>query len=1053
MSIHATDIPDPAWQPLIASRKAVLWLGPSVRQVFEDDPTTAASLLARSWHSVYFDALHPEPTLLETASNLPSLEPLTLRVVDSDPDDDHLASNRIPLYVVPASETADPQQLLIRLKMFSRIPNAATVIVLTVDSVSDLPSLQQALQVTKAVREVVVVCEAAPGVELASSRCVHWNASFAQLEQLVATVGAPIDAIRREATILVESQEGRQVVDLSGKIDQSYPILDRFALIPADDVQREIQPTEDLVRDLLISPTESWAPYAAGIPFTRHHSVLADLRRVLRRLKDRGAEASCTCWIDAEQASGVTTLLRMVMFDLARDGVPILLAKPNITKFDFQQIVTFLRTTSEALEEIRGTRGQLAWLIAFDAEHTARHDDFIIGLANGLQKLNHAVAVVAVRPKSPVAGDVAVQAIGKNHTLGSPLANVLSLEEATRFGEHINQFLPPHQHRRRDEWTEFARESERLTGEGRQSLFWLALRFWLLRLPGSDVPLRQWLATTLRSSVSDSNDSLMAVLLVAAFSRHRLALPSRLLTPEERKSLDVRHNESLGAMGFRELWTHRHGSYAFAHPMIAEEIERICAGDATILSSIDISRCAGLLDFELSVFERLLKRESTGLPEVLPIIEELAVSALRVDPREAPQNYAARDRIVLLLESVPDSVFDGSQVFLHHLAKARRHLAADPPYSEFWSRPSTIRDQLGLAESHLQEALNTVAPEDEDRREKPLNLHVSLALTYDVRSRFERDQGDLDESTRFAELAQSHYGKAQAYDPDNTYVLENYARFKLRKAREEPDAANKLERIVDAVSLLQWELAVDDRKHREAAIYDTLAQAFVMLDEKVGITRLESLCQTGSEAAAVALARLLAMPDRFEGVTELEPDPTRAIELLKSVPSKQVTWRSRFLLYLLLSRDTPFAFDERLAVLNELDAIAEFPWPLQTKLEYGVLLYQMGAEGRMHGQQVFHEVRDTMSDRSSVLTVPPELRFLADVRHGFQKPLKTSLRVTKTSDVGRNYWGIPEQWGNLEIPFRPYRFPQGRIRKRDDLDCLIQFTSFGPQAVPPTETK
>jgi hypothetical protein len=1053
MTIHTTDHPDPAWQPLIASRKVVLWIGASVSRVLEIDSSKAASVLARSWHSVYFDDLHPKPMLLETASQLTSLNPLTLRVVKTDPDDVHLASNRIPLYLVPPNQIENPQQLLIRLKMFARIPNASTVIALTINPASDMPSLQQALQVTQAVREVVIVSEVLPEGEYAATRCVHWNASLDKLDHLVANVGAPIDVIRREASILIESQDGKRVVDLSRAIDHSYPILDRFALIPADDMLREIQPTENLVRDLLVSPTGSWAPYSAGIPFRRHDSILADLRRILRRLTDRGAEASCTCWIDAEQASGITTLLRMMLFDLARDGLPILIAKPNCSKFDFHQIATFLRTTSEPLEKIRGTRGQLVWIIAFDAEHTARHDDFIIGLANGLRKLNHAVAVVAVRPRSPVAGDVAVEAIGNNHTLGSPLANVLELDEAIRFGEHINQFLPPHQHRHRIEWTEFANESERLTGEGKQSLFWLALRFWLLRLPGSDVPLRQWLSVTLRDCICDSDDRLLAVLYVASLSRHRLALPARLLTVKERAALDDPSNEFLRALGLRELWMHQHGSYAFAHPLIAEEIERICAGDAVMLSKIHISRCAGLLDFELSVLERLLKRESAGLPEVVPVIEDLAVSALRVDPREAPQNYAARDRIVLLLESVPDSVFDGSPVFLHHLAKARRHVAADPPYTDYWAAPSTIREQLELAESHLLEALNAVVPAEEDRQEKPLNLNVSLALTYDVRSRFEHEQGDLDASVHFAEEAQRAYGKAQAYDPDNTYVLENYARFKLRKAREEHEPTNKLELIVDAVSLLQWELAVDDSKRREAAVYDTLAHAFVMLDENVGITRLESLCQTGSEAAAVALARVLAMPDRFEGVTKLDPNPKRAIELLQSVPSDNVTWRSRFLLYLLVSRESPFAFDERLAVLDELDAIAEFPWPLQTKLEHGVLLYQMGAESRTRGQKVFQQVRDTMSDRSSVLTVPHEMRFLADVRHGFQKPLKTSLRVTRTSEIGRNYWGIPEQWGNLEIPFRPYRFPQGRIRKRDDLDCLIQFTSFGPQAVPPTEAE
>ena len=182
----------------------------------------------------------------------------------------------------------------------------------------------------------------------------------------------------------------------------------------------------------------------------------------------------------------------------------------------------------------------------------------------------------------------------------------------------------------------------------------------------------------------------------------------------------------------------------------------------------------------------------------------------------------------------------------------------------------------------------------------------------------------------------------------------------------------------------------------------------------------------------------------------LEPDLAQAIRLLKDLPPEEVTWRSRLLLYRLVSTRSPHAFGDRLETLDELAAMADFPWPLQTKLEHGILLYQMGLHQR--GRAVYRDVRDLLPHRGAGLRIPPELRFLADPRSDFRSPLQTSLVVTNSTQVGRNYYGIPMGWGSVAIPFRPYLFGRANIRNRDDLDCLIQFTSFGPSAVPPTET-
>ena len=106
-------------------------------------------------------------------------------------------------------------------------------------------------------------------------------------------------------------------------------------------------------------------------------------------------------------------------------------------------------------------------------------------------------------------------------------------------------------------------------------------------------------------------------------------------------------------------------------------------------------------------------------------MEDLVTSVLRVDQREAPRNWQVRDQIVSLLEYAPSTLWDNSLVFNHHMAKARRNLAAFPPSPE-WTTEMR-REQLELAENHLEDALYYLKPADEERRESPLNLHVSLA--------------------------------------------------------------------------------------------------------------------------------------------------------------------------------------------------------------------------------------------------------------------------------------------------------------------------------------
>ena len=1051
MTYFETENPDPSWLSTIADRKAVLWISKSASDALAADAALGASLFARSWHSIYLDAKGLTDSV-DAASTVPTLGSLKIRSIDGDPDDaGELASNRLPIYVLPEADPADdPRGFATRLKMFARLPRQATMFIVTEDPGADLASVRQATRTTpEGIREAVVVSARSPELALAADRLVHWKTSAEVLHRWLDQQAATRSK-DGEAAVRIHTTTGVQTVDFSGAIDPSYPITERFFLLPARKVLAEVRGDETLVRSLLESSSFSIEPYAAGVVFHRTYDAEKDARKALRRFEDRGHDATSTAWIDAEQASGATTALRDLAYKLAREGFPVLLARPEIMSFDFQQISAFLRSASRiASEQTTGRLGEYPWVLLFDAEHTTRSSEFLSGLASGLRKREQAALVVAVRPVLSSAGAGRYSAAGPSCVLGNRFRNVVARGEAEQFGQHLNRFLPSHRQRRPEEWVRFCQESEHLTGDGKQSLFWLAVRFWLFRMPDAEQPLRRWLLQQIEASISNSPARTFAALVVAVLSRHRLTCPLRLLTEEEEAELAPLLKDKAQPLGLQELWGALRGSVAFPHPLIAEELLRVCASSPDMLQEAGVSQCAGVFDLELSVLEQVIPRKRIGLPEVIPVLEELVTTALRVDPRAAPQNYQSRERIVMMLERAPDSVFDQSQVFLHHLAISRRHLAADPPAAEFWQADAAVREQLELAEEHLNSAIHDVKIKDEERRETPLNLHVSLALTYSVRAELEWRTGNTEKSDQFIDQAHQQYQQAQALDPDNTYVLENFARLKLRQARETTDESARLNLIVDAMALLEWELAIDEQNKRETVALEEFAKAIGLLGDASKLTRIQAAAMEGREAASIVLARLLADPERFGSLLVAEPDLESAIAALNRIKPEEVTWRSRLLLYDLTSTYSPLDFAARFDPLEELRALGEFPWPLQVLYEHAILLYQLGHHQR--GRDAFASLRDTFSSRGSAVRIPPELERLADPRDDYRSPLRTALRVTRTTDTGRNYWGIPEGWGSIDVPFRPWRFPRKIIRNGDDLDCLIQFTSFGPQAVPPTE--
>jgi hypothetical protein len=223
-----------------------------------------------------------------------------------------------------------------------------------------------------------------------------------------------------------------------------------------------------------------------------------------------------------------------------------------------------------------------------------------------------------------------------------------------------------------------------------------------------------------------------------------------------------------------------------------------------------------------------------------------------------------------------------------------------------------------------------------------------------------------------------------------------------------------------------------------------------MLDEDGGQQNLGKLAAMGSEAAFVALARIYLRRAGSHESDEATTALADAEDILGRINPAKASWLSHLTRYQVVSRRRPYDFLRRLETLEELGSDHDFAWPQQLRMEYGILLFQAGdAHKRAHGAEVFRVLREDLG-RSGSLNVPLEMKLLRDPAVQFQKALRTSIVVSRINEIGRNSFGIPHGWGTVQVAFRENRFGRDRIRTKDELDCFILFTNFGPQAVPVT---
>ncbi len=1054
MSVVRTSQADPSWAVELRQRKAMLWIGEGATANARK-PLEIQKLLRKIWQAVLIDL--PCRVGHDVTAALTVDEGYSLRHYSENAGPENVPSNRIPIYWLrgesgdnKAGDMSNPHGLFARFEKLKKAPQSLTVFVV---GETDTTALREALSISRdSFASIVFVTTKEGEIQGAEAfdRFFVWqisNDAFADYVCAIADQSG--DSNRLSVLVRNPNVSGKVELDITGCVDNGNPITQWFDFVSSESIFEEVSVKEEDVRQFLADPTASWKPYNARVPWPRHcvADYFRELKRRLKRFDSEGPSMTCTCWVPSEVGAGTTTALRQLAFDVAFEGYPVMIAKSGMERLDFKQLAAFLASTSELASNNETISSPFPWVIVFDAEQTGLLWDSLKGLANGLKNLNRSAIIVLVRQQVEL--DCLEKALGTNRTLGDELQNKITLDEGVELGKHLQKFLPSVVNKSDQDWKTFINESGRTYDGNTQSLFWVALRFWLFSLKEAEGTFRKFLSEKLRKLVSVDIHGAAAILEISALAKHRIPLPIRLLPDAGQEALRRIRSEKVDVLGVRQL--DNQNRMTIVHPFIAEEIIRVSLGIGELLEVSGLTVCISPLELELHLIGEVLKRPYAANEECLLLIEELVTSALRVDPRQNPRTYPIRDRVVSILENANGSIWDTSQVFNHHVAKARRHLALDPPTSE-WTLDAR-REQLDLAIGHITDALTNIKPVFEEHEESKLNLLVSMALTYAGKSKLERfdNEGDPILGDKYERLAAEYYSQAQLIDADNSYLLENFARHKINAAALTEPGNERTRILVEAIHLLELEQYLDDHGFRIYQTTEELAKAYSMLREGEGLQMLTALAESGNEPAIVAIAKIrLQEPcvDRDERQASLRDAET----ILRTVKEENKTWRSQLALYRVVSELHPLDFASRLEVLDTIDRLGnDFGWPQQLRLEHAILLLQAGDEAsRQRGKDKFKAIRDQLVSRSSWLDVPEEMKFLRNPRSGFSEVLRTHIVVSDVSSVGKSSFGIPEGWRNVDVVFRAHRFPKDRIRKTDELDCVIQFTTFGPQAIPLT---
>lgn len=1043
------DAPDQLFTNL-DGRDAAVWLMPAYAAAA--GPHATARILGLPWSLVLSEA-GDAPLLAALEAQEDPDDPLVRRrglilLVDSNPADVPLPRRSLPIFLLngrngPASTGL--AALTRRLTMLQELGRRSIkqLIILAGPEAGLPPHLSDLW--AEGLRAAITVVSDAPDAEaLLQAWC---DAASATNVWLIPRTAASFseDLVQRYLSgrdgrihlRVRDSKAALRTVDVSSADDPQHPVLGRYELISADLLLR-LGP-EDLktseVQGFFQNSAGSWRPYAAGLPWQRAPEAWARLRAALRNLDRDGPSANRIFYVQAESGAGATTFLRSLAWSAAEQGYPTLVAGRAPFTPTGLELVSFLEkaarlAAAQAAEE-QVKLYQAPALIVFDGHWEGREDQLTRFAREFEQSGRRACFLIATGPYLPLSmmGD-------PRFSLLAELTHEISSENASELGRHLNAFLRSHGGTRSEaEWQRFFEASSVQSDRG-ITAFWIALSFWLQRLFDMSETVQAWVYRQFKDTVADP-ELRAAIISIAAFSTERLPLPDAMLPLGKRWPVSERLADlqgQAGALGLMRIRGERERYWALIHDILGRFLLTSLFYDREALEALGFGDAQNPEHLRFLVFCRLSTLPVLERPDLREIADGFAISIFKIDPAHGHSTFAPYWREALTaLDQMPRSLRTTSRTFLHHSAISRRRIAKDT--GAFHLTNDERAELLVRAVADIEAALSI---NDEIGGESDLNLLNSLAHGYHDLA--EAEQARQAGAERINELqAKARDATRQAYrlNPDNSFVIETYARTLISEARTTPDIA--AENAIEVLGIVYAANMRSQSAQRSFALGRLADAAMDILLATSPQSLEEREPRTEAEAIVRALRALAANVVRFEGMdlADYPPDNrVRTAELLAS-PELRGNVQAVKLRYLLACLDQPYDFAVQLELLQSLDAGSVSLSP-QLQLEYAVLLHQ---RDRHHeADRLFRRLRQLWKQEEHYVEIPPRLRWLLIP----EKQVHRQVHARVSASGEGRYFARVREFQDGEVVFRPQEFGQSEIRPGVAISGYITFGHNGP---------
>lgn len=855
-------------------------------------------------------------------------------------------------------------------------------------------------------------------------------------------------------------------VDVTEADEPERPVLEHYALVE----ERDIAPLvpEELSEDDFVAffrnPEASWRPYAAGLPWVRDTQCRKKLNSCLRRLDATGSEESCIAYISSESGAGGTTLARMLAWECAREGYPVLIARPVPFVPDALPVANFLNrvrreidgqtmrdrisggeqddsTAHEGTGEIPSRRYETPWVIVFDSLHWQYRDNELVRFLNDLERSGRPVCVLVVTGTvlglSFFNASIFKEVATLNHALDQ--------SDARQLGRHLNRFLRVHGREKQErQWDQFYEDHTVRYLEG-TAAFWVTLSFWIQGQYDLSESIQQWMYRAFKENATERVVQ-NAILEIAALSSERLPLPESLLPaatgkwPVSYLLEDAR--TSLAALGLTRISTNGEKHWALVHDILGRFLINALFYDYQMRAALGFAEAQDAEHLRFLLLRQISQKSMVGERAHRALGEDFATSIFKIDPDHGRASFASFWREVLqALDAMPRSLRDTSRVFRHHTAISRRRIAKlDANFYGVSAQDKILLLERAIEDINYAMSFIEYAPGSEAN----VNLYNSLANAYLDLARIELERGT--EQARIVELrrlANDATRKAYGESPTNSFVIETYIKNLLENTQESPEMT--IENCVEALGIIFSALSSNESAYRRSQLGALGDQALDLLLRQVPAESSET--EPGDATGVLVQAwRILA-----EGMTQWPemalmevPDANRerALSVLAH-PAGRGNMQVIRLTLDLKCASRPYAFKEQLELVEQLLA-TDYRITPQLRLEYGILLFQNNRAAE--GDRVFRSLRQLWRESEHFIQVPDRLRWL---RAADGRSLQAVHAITG-SDYGNRAMARIQEFGNALVPFRPEEHGIRDMKPGFRFVCHVSFGHNGPFLRPVT---